>query len=189
MTLNSVNSENNINFSEDFISYEKATPDLYLKCKVRNLSFEGMHIESDFPYELNENVDFNLFNFVNLAKNDNLRFPKSKIKWKKELQSSFFKYGYGIQFDRPYQDIEKFITNTKEKTQASLPNNLKIIGFTASLAYFLLIIFIALKRIGESFDLFMIGFGLISFAKIIRIITKDNKVKNLATGPTYNNVN
>ena len=174
MNLIPVHSEYKNNFSKDILSHEKSTPVSLVKCKVNDLSLEGMHFESDFRHQLNESPDLNTYNFVNLAKNYNLMFPEAKIKWKKELLDSNYIYGYGIQFDQPFKDFEKFINNTKEKKQAPLSNILKIIGITISLAYFFVIVFFSLKLFGEPFDLFIIGFGLIGFTHIIRIITKDH---------------
>ena len=174
MNLIPVHSEYKNNFSNDILSNKKSTPVSLVKCKVNDISLEGMHFESDFRHLLNESPDLNTYNFVNLTKNYNLKFPEAKIKWKKELLESNYVYGYGIQFDQPFKDFEKFINNTKEKKQTPLSNILKIMGLTISFAYFLVIVFFSLKLFGEPFDLFIIGFGLIGFAHIIRIITKDH---------------
>ena len=85
----------------------------------------------------------------------------------------------GVQFTEPLQSIEELITNTKEKKQSIfLPNIIKIIGFTAFLAYCILRIFFGLKPVREAFDFFIIGCGLISFAHINRIITKNFKIRS-----------
>jgi hypothetical protein len=174
--LISEHSENKNNLGEIIISHEKLATDSFLECKVHNISLEGMYVECDFPFGLKERVDLNEYNTVNHAKTDLFRFPGAKIKWKNDLQDSDFMYGYGIQFTEPFQSIEKIITNTKEKKQSIfLPSIFEIIGFTVFLAYGILRIFSGLKLAREPFELFIIGFGLISFAHIARIITKNFK--------------
>ena len=179
MDLISEHSENKNNLGEIVISHEKLATDLFFECKVNNISLEGMYFECDFPFGLKERADLNAFNIVNHAKTDYFRFPGAKIKWRKNLQDSDFMYGYGAQFTEPLQSTKEFIIDTKEKEQSIfLPNILEIIGFTVFLAYCILRIFFGPKLVHEPFELFIIGFGLISFAQITRIITKNFKIRS-----------
>ncbi len=172
-------SENKNNLGEIVISQEKLATDSFFECKVHNISLEGMYIECDFPFGLKERVDLKAHNTVNHAKTDYSSFPGAEIKWRKDLQDSDFMYAYGVQFTEPLQSIEKFINNTKEKKQSIfLPSVFEVIGFTVFLAYCILKIFSDLKLAGEPFELFIIGFGLISFAQIAKNITKDFKIRS-----------
>jgi hypothetical protein len=91
-------------------------------------------------------------------------------------------YGYGVKFTEPLKSIEKFITNTKKKKQSIFqPSIFEIIGFTVFLIYCILRIFSGLTIAREPFELFLIGFGLISFAQLAKNITKDFKIRSLRT--------
>ena len=176
MDLISELSENENNLGEIVISHQKLATDSFFECKIHNISLEGMYIECDFPFGLKERVNLKAHNTVNHAKIDYFSFPGAKIKWRKDMQDSDFMYGYGVQFAEPLQSIEKFTTNNKEKKQSIfLPSVFEIIGFTVFLAYCILRIFSGFKLAREPFELFIIGFGLISFAHIARIITKNFK--------------
>ena len=167
---------NKNNLGKIAVLTRKLATDSFFECKVYNISLGGMYIECDIPFGLKERIDLNKCNIANLAKTDYLGFPSAVIKWKKDLQHSDFIYGYGIQFNESLQFIEKFITNTKEKKQSIfLPNLFEIIGFSVFLAYCILRLFSDLKLAGEPFDFFMIGCGLLGFARIIRTITKDRR--------------
>ncbi len=179
MDLISEHSENKNNLGAIVISHEKLATDSFFECKVHNISLEGMYIECDFPFGLKERVDLKAHNTVNHAKTDYFCFPGAKIKWRKDLQDSDFMYGYGVQFTEPLKSVEKFITNTKEKKQYIFrPSIFDIIGFTVFLAYCILRIFSGFKLAREPFELFIIGFGLISFAQIAKNITKDFKIRS-----------
>ena len=171
--------ENKINLGENFISHEKSAPDSFFEYKVDNISSEGIYIECDFPFDLNEKTDLNAYKLVNYAKSDYFRFPDAIVKWKKDLQDSDFMFGYGLQFTEPFQPFKESITNTKEERQfVFLSDLLENIGFPVFLAYCILRIFFGLKPVSEPFDLFIIGCGLISFSQILRIITKNFKIRS-----------
>jgi hypothetical protein len=51
-------------------------------------------------------------------------------------------------------------------------------GFSVFLVYCILRIFFSLKPVGEPFDLLIIGCGLISAPHILRIITKNFKMRS-----------
>lgn len=169
--------ENKINLGENFISHEKSAPDSFFECKIDNISSEGVYIECDFSFDLNEKADLNAYKIVNHAKSDYFRFPYAKIKWKRDLRDSDFMFGYGLQFTESFQPFKDFITNTKEERQfLFLSDVLEILGFAIFLAYCILGISFGFKRLGEPFDLLIVGCGLISFSRIPRIFTKNFKI-------------
>ena len=179
MDLISEHRENKINLGENFISHEKSAPDSFFEYKADNISSEGIYIECDLPFDLNEKADLNAYKLVNYAKSDYFRFPSAKVKWKKDLQDSDFMFGYGLQFTEPFQPFKESITNTKEERQfVFLSDLLENIGFPVFLAYCILRIFFGLKPVSEPFDLFIIVCGLISFSQILRIITKNFKIRS-----------
>jgi hypothetical protein len=171
--------EDKINLDEDFISYEKSASDSYYECKVYDISSGGIYIECDYPFDLNDKADLNAYKFVNHAGSDYFSFPDAEIKWKKDLQDSEFMFGYGLEFTEPFQSIKAFITNAKEKRPFiflfEILEIIGFIGFTVFLAYCTSRIFFDLKPVGEPFDLFILGCGLISFPHILRIIAKNSK--------------
>ena len=76
-------------------------------------------------------------------------------------------------------NLKEFTTNTKEERQfVFLSDVLENIGFPVFLAYCILRIFFSFERMGEPFDFFIIGCGLIGFSHILRIITKNFKIRS-----------
>lgn len=76
-------------------------------------------------------------------------------------------------------NLNEFTTNTKEERQfVFLSDVLENIAVTVFFGYCILRIFFSFERMGESFDLFILGCGLISFSHILRIITKNFKIRS-----------
>lgn len=75
--------------------------------------------------------------------------------------------------------LKEFITNTNDERQfLFLSDVLKIIGFIVFLVYCILRIFFGLTPVSEPFDLLILGCGLISTPHILRIYTKNFKIRS-----------
>jgi hypothetical protein len=76
-------------------------------------------------------------------------------------------------------NLKEFTTDAKEGRQfLFLSEVLEIIGLTVFLVYCILRIFFDLKLVGEPFNLLIIGCGLISTPHILRIFTKNFKIRS-----------
>ena len=75
--------------------------------------------------------------------------------------------------------LKEFITNTNDERQfLFLSDVLKIIGFIVFLVCCILRIFFGLTPVSEPFDLLILGCGLISTPHILRIYTKNFKIRS-----------
>ena len=74
--------------------------------------------------------------------------------------------------------MDQISEHKDERKFLFLSDVIEIIGFIVFLAYCILRIFFGLKQVGEPFDLLIIGCGLISAPHILRIITKNFKIRS-----------
>ena len=97
---------------EAVIWHDNLLPEIFYAAKMYNLSKGGVYIESDQIIYPGEEINLTLKNPASPA-NDNKEYIHVEIKWRKDLQNSSFRFGYGAKFINPIDTLVKSFDKAK----------------------------------------------------------------------------
>jgi len=109
---------------EAVIWHNNLLPEIYYNAKLYNLSKVGVYFESDQIIYPGEDICLGLKDPASPI-NDTKDRIRVKIKWRKDLQNTSFRFGYGAKLINPIDTLVKFIDKTKLRQQSTQSNVFK----------------------------------------------------------------
>ena len=89
------------------VTYEDLERGIYAASKMYNYSVGGLYFESDLELQSGERIFIGIENSPYAKESGIYECYHALIKWRKELDHSIYRYGYGIQYCDPSQDSDK----------------------------------------------------------------------------------
>ena len=86
------------------VTHEDLDTGLYAQSKMFNYSKDGLYFESDMKMEVGDRVFIGIENSPYVQKQGVYECYYAEIQWRKPLESSGFKFGYGVQYREPGQE-------------------------------------------------------------------------------------
>jgi hypothetical protein len=109
---------------EAVIWHDNLLPEIYYKAKIYNLSKAGVYFESDQIIYPGEDIWIGLKDPASPI-NDTKNRMRVEIRWRKDLQNTSFRFGYGAKLIHPIDTLVKSIDKTKLRQQSDQSNVFK----------------------------------------------------------------
>ena len=106
---------------EAVIWHNNLLPEIYYNAKIFNLSKAGVYFESDQIIYPGEDICIGLKDPASKI-NDTKDRIRVEIKWRKDLQNTSFRFGYGAKLINPVDPLIKSIDKTKLHRQSTQSN-------------------------------------------------------------------
>ena len=103
---------------ESVILHDTLLPDIFYDAKMYDISKGGVHFESDQSLYPGEEIYIGLKSSP-YAEDNEKYFSYVRIKWRKALPNSAFKFGYGAEFIKPSESLLKIIDLTDSENESS----------------------------------------------------------------------
>ena len=97
---------------EAVIWHDNLLPEIYYTAKMYNLSKSGVYFESDQIIYPGEDIYIRLKNHTSPV-NDDKAHIRVEIKWRKDLQNTAFRFGYGAKLINPIDTLVNSIDKAK----------------------------------------------------------------------------
>jgi Tfp pilus assembly protein PilZ len=109
---------------EAVIWHDNLLPEIFYNAKMYNLSKRGLYFESDQIIYPGEDIYIGLKDPTSPI-NDNKDHIRVEIKWRKDLQNTSFRFGYGAKLINPIDTLVKSIDKAKLRQQSTQGNVFK----------------------------------------------------------------
>ena len=109
---------------EAVIWHDNLLPEFFYSAKMYNLSKRGVYFESDQIIYPGEDIYIGLKGPTSPI-NDNKDHIRVEIKWRKDLQNTSFRFGYGAKLINPIDTLVKSIDKAKLPQQSTQGNVFK----------------------------------------------------------------
>ena len=103
---------------EALIWHDNLVPEIFYNAKMYNLSKKGVYFESDQVIYPGEDIFIGLKDPAKPI-NDTKNRIHVEIKWRKDLQNTSFRFGYGAKLIHPIETLTKSIDKTKLRHPSS----------------------------------------------------------------------
>ena len=110
------NPENRDNARIDYkspVSIENLKAGVIYQARMLDYSKHGLYFETDSLLRLGEDVFIGIEYSPYSESNDTYECVRAKIMWRRELPTSYFKYGYGVKYSIDYDKQRSRHTNLK----------------------------------------------------------------------------
>jgi Tfp pilus assembly protein PilZ len=106
---------------ETVIWHDNLLPEIFYNAKMYNLSKRGLYFESDQIIYPGEDIYIGLKDPTSQT-NDKKDHIRVEIKWRKDLQNTSFRFGYGAKLIDPIDTLVKSIDSAKLNQQSTQGN-------------------------------------------------------------------
>ena len=103
---------------EAVIWHDNLLPEIHYSAKIYNLSKEGVYFESDQIIYPGEDISIGLKDPASPIKDTKDRI-RVEIRWRKDLQNTSFRFGYGAKLINPIDSLAKSIDQNKLGRQST----------------------------------------------------------------------
>jgi Tfp pilus assembly protein PilZ len=92
-----------------YIYHDNLLPGIFYTAKMYNLSKSGVYFESDQPIHIGDYINLKIKSASHSSGNEAQYHFSAEIKWRKDLQDSSFRHGYGAKFINSNESLNKIL--------------------------------------------------------------------------------